>query len=216
MTAAPFPLSGCCSAMRMLPHHWGFRQNSIPRVSVLCMSSRVISTCWIFLTHRSDASPRRRRKRRLRTSHPMAARWHMCGHITSMWFDLETNTEEALTSDGSETILNGTLSWLYWEEIYGRREMGYFWSPDSRAIAFYRFDEASVSKQYYVSTRPWTSTLTHATLSKGGRSPSGGVGEDPRAGQGNGHARLHSMIRPSRMSSASAGPPMARAWPSGP
>ena len=68
--------------------------------------------------------------------------------------------EQALTTDGSQTVLNGKLSWVYWEEIYGRRERGYEWSPDSRAIAYYRFDESAVSLQYFVSTHPWTPKLT--------------------------------------------------------
>ena len=27
-------------------------------------------------------------------------------------------------------------SWVYWEEIFGRRDIGYWWSEDSKAIAF--------------------------------------------------------------------------------
>jgi len=83
--------------------------------------------------------------------------------------DLDTGTEEALSSDGSEAILNGVLSWVYWEEIYGRRELGYQWAPDSRAIAFYRFDESQVSLQHFVSTRPWTPTVTTQRYPKVGQ-----------------------------------------------
>src|SRR6185503_20920030 len=35
------------------------------------------------------------------------------------FFDLDTNREAQLTRDGSETLLNGTLSWVYWEEVFG-------------------------------------------------------------------------------------------------
>ena len=42
--------------------------------------------------------------------------------------------EKALTSDGSADILNGTLDWVYSEELYGRgNRRGYWWSPDSSA-----------------------------------------------------------------------------------
>ena len=41
------------------------------------------------------------------------------------FFDLDTNREAQLTRDGSETLLNGTLSWVYWEEVFGRRDIGY-------------------------------------------------------------------------------------------
>jgi len=50
--------------------------------------------------------------------------------------DLDAMAETRVTHDGSETILNGTVSWLYWEEIFGRRDIGYWWSPDSSALAY--------------------------------------------------------------------------------
>ncbi len=50
-----------------------------------------------------------------------------------------------LTSDGSTNVLNGELDWLYQEEIYGRGNFrGYWWSPDSRSIAFLRLDQTHV------------------------------------------------------------------------
>lgn len=57
-------------------------------------------------------------------------------------FDLASGREQALTTDGKkDEILNGTTDWLYWEEIWDRTATGFWWSPDSRRIAFYRFDE---------------------------------------------------------------------------
>ena len=41
------------------------------------------------------------------------------------FFDLDTGRETRITRDGSETLLNGTLSWVYWEEVFGRRDIGY-------------------------------------------------------------------------------------------
>ena len=60
--------------------------------------------------------------------------------------DVETMEEKRLTSDGSPVILNGYASWVYYEEIFGRpsRYRAFWWSPDSRKIAFYRFDDSSV------------------------------------------------------------------------
>lgn len=71
-------------------------------------------------------------------------------------YDIPGQKEIRLTSDGSDSLLNGTLSWVYWEEVYGRHDTGYWWSPDSRAIAFFRTDEAGVSLQHYVDVAPWT------------------------------------------------------------
>ncbi len=54
----------------------------------------------------------------------------------------------ALTTDGSEKdrIKYGTASWVYGEELEQRTAM--WWAPDSRRIAFYRFDEKQVLDFY--------------------------------------------------------------------
>jgi dipeptidyl-peptidase-4 len=47
-----------------------------------------------------------------------------------------------LTSDGSETTINGTSDWVYEEEL-GVRD-GFRWSPDGTHIAFWQFDTTGV------------------------------------------------------------------------
>lgn len=69
-------------------------------------------------------------------------------------YDLERNREKQLTRDGSETILNGTVSWVYWEEIFGRQDLGYWWSDDSKALVFLQTDESPVTKMHYVDFKP--------------------------------------------------------------
>ena len=56
------------------------------------------------------------------------------------------SVETRLTFDGSDLILNGYASWVYYEEIFGRasRYRAFWWSPDSRKLAFYRFDNSEV------------------------------------------------------------------------
>lgn len=71
-------------------------------------------------------------------------------------YDISAEREERLTHDGSDSLLNGTLTWVYWEEIFGRNDTGYWWSPDSRSIAYLQTDEAGVSIQHYVDVEPWT------------------------------------------------------------
>ncbi|MBP5719851.1 MAG: DPP IV N-terminal domain-containing protein [Bacteroidales bacterium] len=64
-----------------------------------------------------------------------------------LWIrNIATGNETRLTDDGSELILNGYASWVYYEEIFGRPSMyrAFWWSPDSRRIAFYRFDNGKV------------------------------------------------------------------------
>lgn len=68
--------------------------------------------------------------------------------------ELDSQTETRLTRDGSETTLNGSLSWVYWEEIFGRRDIGYWWSPDSRALAYLQTDESAVGESAFVDFRP--------------------------------------------------------------
>ena len=58
--------------------------------------------------------------------------------------DVASNAEVAVTTDGSEKdrTKNGTGSWVYGEELGQRTAM--WWSPDSRKLAYYRFDESKV------------------------------------------------------------------------
>ncbi len=50
-----------------------------------------------------------------------------------------------LTTDGSDTLLNGRLDWVYQEEIYGRGQWNAFWwSPDSRRLCFLQLDDGPV------------------------------------------------------------------------
>ncbi|MBS1752977.1 MAG: DPP IV N-terminal domain-containing protein [Ferruginibacter sp.] len=60
--------------------------------------------------------------------------------------ELATSKEIRFTNDGTETILNGYASWVYYEEILGRSSeyRAFWWSPGSKHIAFYRFDESKV------------------------------------------------------------------------
>ena len=69
--------------------------------------------------------------------------------------DLATKQERALTTDGEENqILNGTTGWLYWEEIWNRDATGFWWAPDGRRIAYYRFEEGEVPRYPLVDELP--------------------------------------------------------------
>src|SRR5439155_63347 len=59
--------------------------------------------------------------------------------------------EKALTTDGSDTarIKYGTASWVYGEELGQTTAMG--WAPDSKKVAYYRFDEKQVP-DFYLTT----------------------------------------------------------------
>lgn len=61
-------------------------------------------------------------------------------------FDITSKKEKQLTTDGSGDILNGYASWIYYEEILGRvsNYKAFWWSPDSRKLAFMSFDQSKV------------------------------------------------------------------------
>jgi len=52
--------------------------------------------------------------------------------------DLSSFTINALTSDGSDTIVNGTFDWVNEEEFFLRD--GFRWSPDGQHIAYWQLD----------------------------------------------------------------------------
>ena len=60
--------------------------------------------------------------------------------------DAAAGKEFRYTSDGADAVYSGWAAWVYFEEILGRasRYRAFWWSPDSRKIAFYRFDENKV------------------------------------------------------------------------
>ena len=61
--------------------------------------------------------------------------------------DLKTSKIKALTTNGTETLINGTFDWVYEEEFACRD--GFRWSPDSKSIAYWQID-ASDTKKFYM------------------------------------------------------------------
>ncbi|QEC52987.1 S9 family peptidase [Anseongella ginsenosidimutans] len=60
--------------------------------------------------------------------------------------NLKTGEEKQITSDGKYNhIINGGTDWVYEEEFEFAR--AFFWSPDGKKIAYYKFNESEV-KQY--------------------------------------------------------------------
>jgi dipeptidyl-peptidase-4 len=58
--------------------------------------------------------------------------------------EVESGKIIALTTDGSETTINGTSDWVY-EEEFGVRD-GFRWSPDGKRIAYWHFDSSGIDK----------------------------------------------------------------------
>lgn len=69
--------------------------------------------------------------------------------------DVVSGKASRLTDDGSDSIMNGYASWVYYEEILGRasRYKAFWWSNDSKHIAFMHFNDSKVPVfPIYVST----------------------------------------------------------------
>ncbi|MFL6451570.1 MAG: DPP IV N-terminal domain-containing protein [Bryobacteraceae bacterium] len=83
---------------------------------------------------------------------------------------LESKKLNQLTKDGSETLLNGQLDWVYPEEL--DLNTAHWWSPDSRSIAYLQFDIT------HEPVFPQVSLLTPSGLLEPERYPKAG---DPNA-----------------------------------
>jgi dipeptidyl-peptidase 4 len=98
------------------------------------------------------------------------------GRGNDLWVkDLRAGTEMRLTTDGSDDIINGTTDWVYEEEL-GLRD-AFRWSPDSRRLAFWRFDQSAVPAYPIVDelgTYPRVATLRY-----------------PKAGEANSRVTIH-------------------------
>ncbi len=56
--------------------------------------------------------------------------------------DIKSQKITQLTTDGSETLINGTFDWAY-EEEFGCRD-GFRWSPDGKNIAYWQVDAKDI------------------------------------------------------------------------
>ncbi|MBN1441986.1 MAG: DPP IV N-terminal domain-containing protein, partial [Planctomycetes bacterium] len=74
---------------------------------------------------------------------------------SDLWVvDVATATERALTTGGSEKLQSGKASWVYYEEVFDRSWRAYWWSSDSRRIAFLQTDSSRVEEFTVVDSRP--------------------------------------------------------------
>ncbi|MGD8452161.1 MAG: S9 family peptidase [Phycisphaerae bacterium] len=94
--------------------------------------------------------------------------------------------EVRLTQDGSDTLLNGILDWVYQEEIYGRGAWGaHWWRDDGRYLAYIQLDESAVPLYAIVDYIPHLSDIERTRYPKAGDPlPVARLGvADPRTGQ---------------------------------
>ncbi|MEO8053609.1 MAG: DPP IV N-terminal domain-containing protein [Acidobacteriota bacterium] len=80
-----------------------------------------------------------------------------------------TGKETRLTKSGSDGVLNGSLDWVYGEELANRRGgRSHFWSPDSTAIAYLALDQTRVPTYPIVDYSPLNAKLDSQRYPKAG------------------------------------------------
>ncbi|HRC86303.1 MAG TPA: DPP IV N-terminal domain-containing protein, partial [Thermoanaerobaculia bacterium] len=89
----------------------------------------------------------------------------------NLWvLDLASGKEKALTRDGKkDSVLNGVCDWIYWEEIWNRHPAAFWWSPDGKRLAYYRFDEAGVETYALTDYQPLYPAVRWQKYPKAGR-----------------------------------------------
>ena len=96
--------------------------------------------------------------------------------------DFATLEVTALTSDGSDTVINGTFDWVYEEEL--RLRNGFRWSPDGQSIAYWQIDQSEVPVVHLINnTDGLYPSVTSIPYPKAGQTnPSARVGVIPVGG----------------------------------
>jgi len=83
--------------------------------------------------------------------------------------EVERDKRRRLTDDGTPTLLNGILDWVYQEEIYGRGNFrGYWVSPDDEYVAYLQLDESPVPVYTIVNQVPHHPPLEQTNYPKAG------------------------------------------------
>ncbi|WP_036603784.1 S9 family peptidase [Olivibacter sitiensis] len=85
--------------------------------------------------------------------------------------DVASNQIAALTTDGTDRMINGTFDWAY-EEEFGCRD-GFRWSPDSKHIAYWKIDARNIRNYLMLNTTDSTYSFTiPVEYPKAGQDPS--------------------------------------------
>jgi dipeptidyl-peptidase-4 len=70
-------------------------------------------------------------------------------------YDIKQKKEIPITAGGSELLFNGPFSFMYGEDVFPDEEVGIWWSPDSRSLAYARTDVSKVTELYYYDIKPF-------------------------------------------------------------
>jgi len=97
--------------------------------------------------------------------------------------DLETGSERAITTEGTNERRFGKNAWVYFEEVFGRSWKAFWWSPDSEHIIFMETDESQVPVFTIIDDEPDEQVVEAIHYPKAGQTnPTVRVHIAPRAG----------------------------------
>ncbi len=82
--------------------------------------------------------------------------------------EVASGTERALTTGATDLLLNGKADWIYFEEVFNRNYRAYWWSPDSRRIAFFQTDDSPLPTFTLVNDLPRNQVLERARYPRPG------------------------------------------------
>lgn len=86
-----------------------------------------------------------------------------------LWvYEVASRQQLRLTDDGSATVFNGTLDWVYREELADREGRAYVWSDDGSAIAWLRLDDGDLPVHHLVDLTGTHSRITEQRYPKAG------------------------------------------------
>ena len=105
---------------------------------------------------RERGSRRPARGRQFTTAESPDGAWKAVSEKGNLYLEPAKGERIAVTTDGTDDIKYGQASWVYGEELDQNTAM--WWSPDSRFLAFYRFDESQVKD--FLLVGGWTETNT--------------------------------------------------------
>ncbi|MCB9158248.1 MAG: DPP IV N-terminal domain-containing protein [Caldilineaceae bacterium] len=95
---------------------------------------------------------------------------------------IDDGETQRLTDDGSDTVFNGTLDWVYNEELATRAaQPAYAWSPDGNWLIYLRLDESGVARDPVTDFRPVPASVSYTRY--------------PTAGTPNPVATLHALAQ---------------------
>lgn len=107
-----------------------------------------------------------------------------------------------LTQDGSDAIFNGSLDWVYTEELSTRSaQPGYAWSPDGAWLLYLRLDDSAVQNDPVTDYRPVPAAVSYTRY--------------PTVGTANPLASLHLLPADASGAALGSGPALDVALPEG-